>query len=160
METLELVFAEFLHEHMALHIEIICMCMAATIAGMGVDLVYGIAKAKQLGIARTSTGYKKTCDKARKYFLPFAVLMLIDLIACYVLPAPFFSMIWTAYCLFCEFKSVREKAWTKAELRKAEKTMNIVIENKDELAKVLAELVLGSKSTSGSEETTTENATD
>lgn len=121
------------------------MCMAATIAGMGVDLIYGIAKAKQLGIARTSTGYKKTCDKARKYFLPFAVLMLIDLIACYVLPAPFFSMIWTAYCLFCEFKSVREKAWTKAELRKAEKTMNIVIENKDELAKVLAELVLGSK---------------
>lgn len=141
METLKAVFDEFLQEHMALHIEIICLCMTAIIIGMAIDLIYGVSKAKQLGIARTSTGYKKTCDKGRKYFMPFAVLMLIDLVACFVMPAPFFSMIWTAYCLFCEFKSVREKAWTKAELRKAERTMNIVIENKDDLAKAITELM-------------------
>lgn len=141
METLKAVFDEFLQEHMALHIEIICLCMTAIILGMAIDLVYGVSKAKQLGIARTSTGYKKTCDKGRKYFMPFAVLMLIDLVACFVMPAPFFSMIWTAYCLFCEFKSVREKAWTKAELRKAERTMSIVIENKDDLAKAITELM-------------------
>lgn len=141
METLKAVFDEFLQEHMALHIEIICLCMTAIIIGMAIDLIYGVSKAKQLGIARTSTGYKKTCDKGRKYFIPFAVLMLIDLVACFVMPAPFFSMIWTAYCLFCEFKSVREKAWTKAELRKAERTMSIVIENKDDLAKAITELM-------------------
>lgn len=141
METLKAVFDEFLQEHMALHIEIICLCMTAIILGMAIDLVYGVSKAKQLGIARTSTGYKKTCDKGRKYFMPFAVLMLIDLVACFVMPAPFFSMIWTAYCLFCEFKSVREKAWTKAELRKAERTMSIVIENKDDLARAITELM-------------------
>lgn len=146
METLRAVFDEFLQEHMALHIEIICLCMTAIIIGMAIDLIYGVSKAKQLGIARTSTGYKKTCDKGRKYFMPFAVLMLIDLVACFVMPAPFFSMIWTAYCLFCEFKSVREKAWTKAELRKAERTMSIVIENKDDLAKAITELMFHAQS--------------
>lgn len=146
METLKAVFDEFLQEHMALHIEIICLCMTAIIIGMAIDLIYGVSKAKQLGIARTSTGYKKTCDKGRKYFMPFAVLMLIDLVACFVMPAPFFSMIWTAYCLFCEFKSVREKAWTKAELRKAERTMSIVIENKDDLAKAITELMFHAQS--------------
>lgn len=146
METLKAVFDEFLQEHMALHIEIICLCMTAIIIGMAIDLIYGVSKAKQLGLARTSTGYKKTCDKGRKYFMPFAVLMLIDLVACFVMPAPFFSMIWTAYCLFCEFKSVREKAWTKAELRKAERTMSIVIENKDDLAKAITELMFHAQS--------------
>lgn len=137
--------AAFFQEHLWLHVVIICICVGCMLAGMAVDLVYGVAKARRLGIARTSTGYKMTCDKGRKYFLPFSVLMCIDLVACYVMPAPFFSMIWSAWCLFCEFKSVREKAWTKAELRKAERTMNIVIENKDELARLVAELVLGNK---------------
>lgn len=132
-----------LHDHMYLHIVIICLCVAGMLAAMLVDLIFGIKKAKQLGQATTSTGYKKTCEKGKKYFSPFAVLMCIDLIASVILPAPFFSMIWSSYCLFCEFKSVREKSWTKAELRKAEKTMNIIIENKEDIAKLMSELVLG-----------------
>lgn len=112
---------------------------------MLVDLIFGVKKARILGQATTSTGYKKTCEKAKKYFTPFAVLMCIDLISSVILPAPFFSMIWSAYCLFCEFKSVREKSWTKAELRKAERTMNIVIENKEDIAKLVAQLVLGER---------------
>ena len=112
---------------------------------MLVDLIFGVKKARLLGQATTSTGYKKTCEKGKKYFTPFAVLMCIDLISSVILPAPFFSMIWSAYCLFCEFKSVREKSWTKAELRKAERTMNIVIENKEDIAKLVAQLVLGEK---------------
>lgn len=112
---------------------------------MLVDLIFGVKKARLLGQAATSTGYKKTCEKGKKYFTPFAVLMCIDLISSVILPAPFFSMIWSAYCLFCEFKSVREKSWTKAELRKAERTMSIVIENKEDIAKLVAQLVLGEK---------------
>ena len=60
------------------------------------------------------------------------------LLAAVLLPVPAFSMIWAAYCIYCEFKSVREKAWQKEELRKAEKTMNVVIENKDDIAKLVA----------------------
>lgn len=140
---MEETITNLLHDHMYLHIVIICLCVAGMLAAMLVDLIFGIKKAKQLGQATTSTGYKKTCEKGKKYFSPFAVLMCIDLIASVILPAPFFSMIWSSYCLFCEFKSVREKSWTKAELRKAEKTMNIIIENKEDIAKLMSELVLG-----------------
>ena len=134
-----------LHDHLYLHVVLISICVAGIIVAMGVDLIFGIRKAKALGQATTSTGYKKTCEKGRKYFMPFAVLMMIDIIGCIILPAPFFVMIWSAWCIFCEFKSVREKSWTKAELRKAEKTMNIIIENKDDIAKMVADMVLGSK---------------
>lgn len=134
-----------LNEHLYLHVLLICICVGGILVAMAVDLFFGIRKAKSLGHATTSTGYKKTCEKGRKYFMPFAVLMMIDIIGCIILPAPFFAMIWAAWCIFCEFKSVREKSWTKAELRKAEKTMNIIIENKDDIAKMLADIVLGSK---------------
>ena len=50
-------------------------------------------------------------------------------------------MIWTGYCIFCEFKSVREKSWEKAELRKAEKTMSVIIENKDDIAKIMSQIL-------------------
>lgn len=132
-----------LHDHLYHHIVIICLCVVGMLFAMFVDLIFGIKKARQLGQVTTSTGYKKTCEKGKKYFSPFAVLMCIDLIASVILPAPVFSMLWAAYCLFCEFKSVREKSWTKAELRKAERTMNIVIENKEDIAKLVSQLVLG-----------------
>lgn len=134
-----------LQDHLYRHIVIVCLCVAGMLIAMLVDLIFGVKKARALGQATTSTGYKKTCEKGKKYFSPFAVLMCIDLISSVIMPAPFFSMLWSAYCLFCEFKSVREKSWTKAELRKAERTMNIVIENKEDIAKLVTQLVLGEK---------------
>ena len=131
-----------LHEHLYHHIVIICLCVGGMLFSRLIDLIFGIKKARKLGQVTTSTGYKKTCDKGKKYFTPFAVLMCIDIIASVILPAPFFAMIWAAWCIFCEFKSVREKSWTKEELRKAERTMNIVIENKEDIAELMAKLVL------------------
>ena len=69
------------------------------------------------------------------------VTVCIDLIACIVMPFPVFSMIWAGYCVFCEFMSVREKSWQKAEIRKQEKTISILLENKDDLAKAFAEVL-------------------
>ena len=115
--------------------------MGALIVSMAVDLFFGIKKARQNGEATTSKGLKKTCDKARKYFSPFMVTVCIDLIACIVMPFPVFSMIWAGYCVFCEFMSVREKSWQKAEIRKQEKTISILLENKDDLAKAFAEVL-------------------
>jgi hypothetical protein len=112
---------------------------------MFVDLVTGVMKARQRGEARRSTGYKKTAVKAKKYFTPFIQLCFIDLLCCVVIPFPAFSMIWTGYCIFCEFISVREKSWEKAELRKAEKTMSVIIENKEDIAKLAAQILFESK---------------
>lgn len=131
----------FLQEHLYRSTLVIAICMGALIVSMTVDLFFGIKKARQNGEATTSMGLKKTCDKARKYFSPFMVTVCIDLIACIVMPFPVFSMIWAGYCVSCEFMSVREKSWQKAEIRKQEKTISILLENKDDLAKAFAEVL-------------------
>ena len=69
------------------------------------------------------------------------VTVCIDLIACPILPFPVFSMIWTGYCVFCEFISVREKSWQKAEIRKQERSFSILLENKEDLARAFAEIM-------------------
>lgn len=124
-----------LTEHLYRYAIIIALCTAAMIVAMAVDLIFGVKKAKENGEATTSLGFKKTCEKARKYFSPFMATLCIDAIACVILPLPAFSMIWAAYCIFCEFTSVREKAWQKAEIRKQERTMQVVLENKEDIAK-------------------------
>lgn len=126
-----------LDEHLYRFALIIALCMAAMVVAMAIDLIFGVRKAKENGEATTSCGFKKTCDKARKYFSPFIVTVCIDIIACVVVSVPIFSMIWAAYCIFCEFISVREKAWKKAEIRKQERTMQVVLENKEDIAKAL-----------------------
>lgn len=141
MELVIHMMSEFVSEHLMAHILLITLASAMMIVAMVVDLVFGVYKAKQLGQATTSTGLKKTCEKARKYFSPFMVLVCIDLLSSVISPVPAFSLLWASYCIFCEFISVREKAWQKAEMRKQERTMSIILENKDDIAKMIAELI-------------------
>lgn len=131
----------FINEHLMMHTVLISVAVAAMLGAMAIDFMFGIYKAKQRGEARTSTGYKKTAAKAQKYFSPFMVLVFIDIIGSVVIPFPVFSMLWAAYCVFCEFKSVREKSWQKEELRRAERTMNVILENKEDIAKMAAQIL-------------------
>lgn len=132
---------DFMHGHLYKHIVLIAVCITVTLIAMLIDLITGIQKAKQRGEATTSTGLKKTASKARKYFTPFFTLCCLDILCSVVIPLPAFSMLWTAYCIFCEFISVREKSWKKEEIRKAERTMSIIVENKDDIAKLVAGLL-------------------
>ena len=136
------VIETFAVEHLYRFAFIVSLCMAAILVAMVVDLIFGVRKAKRNGEATTSTGLKKTCDKARKYFSPFMATVCIDIIAaCANLQVPIFSMLWSAYCVFCEFISIREKAWQKAEIRKQERTMKVILENKEDIAKTLIQLL-------------------
>ena len=136
------VIETFAVEHLYRFAFIVSLCMAAMLVAMVVDLIFGVRKAKRNGEATTSTGLKKTCDKARKYFSPFMATVCIDIIAaCANLQVPIFSMLWSAYCVFCEFISIREKAWQKAEIRKQERTMKVILENKEDIAKTLIQLL-------------------
>lgn len=136
------VIKTFAVEHLYRFAFIVSLCMAAMLFAMVVDLIFGVRKAKRNGEATTSTGFKKTCDKARKYFSPFMATVCIDIIAaCANLQVPIFSMLWAAYCVFCEFISIREKAWQKAEIRKQERTMKVILENKEDIAKTLIQLL-------------------
>ena len=136
------VIQTFAVEHLYRFAFIVSLCMAAMLVAMVVDLIFGVRKAKRNGEATTSTGLKKTCDKARKYFSPFMATVCIDIIAaCANLQVPIFSMLWSVYCVFCEFISIREKAWQKAEIRKQERTMKVILENKEDIAKTLIQLL-------------------
>lgn len=126
-------------EHIYRYAVIESLCMASILIAMSIDLIFGIRKARINGEATTSRGLKKTCDKARKYFSPLLCIVCIDLISCVVTSVPMFSMLWSVYCIFCEFMSVREKAWQKAEIRQQERTMRVLLDNKDDIAKALIE---------------------
>lgn len=126
-------------EHIYRYAVIESLCMASILIAMTIDLIFGIRKARINGEATTSRGLKKTCDKARKYFSPLLCIVCIDLISCVVTSVPMFSMLWSVYCIFCEFMSVREKAWQKAEIRQQERTMRVLLDNKDDIAKAFIE---------------------
>ena len=126
-------------EHIYRYAVIESLCMASILIAMTIDLIFGIRKARINGEATSSRGLKKTCDKARKYFSPLLCIVCIDLISCVVTSVPMFSMLWSVYCIFCEFMSVREKAWQKAEIRQQERTMRVLIDNKDDIVKALIE---------------------
>ena len=66
-----------------------------------------------------------------KYLVPFLVLSLIDIIGTAVFSAPYLSMAWAGYCLLCEFKSVREKAWEKEEIDKQNRFVQTTISEGD-----------------------------
>lgn len=141
MESIVVNLDALWHEHLILHVVLMAISTMAILAAMLVDGISGVMKARARGVARTSVGYKKTADKARKYFTPYLTLVCIDVLTSVIVPFPAFSMLWAAYCIFCEFVSVREKAWQKAELQQAEKTMSVVIENKEDIARLVAKLL-------------------
>lgn len=118
---------------------------AGVFLAMAVDLIFGYRKAKLMKIDRNSTALKKTATKGQKYFSPMLCLTIIDVMTCMHVPIPIFTLFWAAYCVWCEFLSVREKSWQKAEMLEAAKTMNVVIKNKDDLAKMVVELMTETK---------------
>ena len=125
------VIIQYAEQHLYLHIVLITLCAAAILIAMGVDLFFGIRKAHERGQPTTSRGLKMTSRKAVKYLVPFLVLSLIDIIGTAVFTAPYLSMIWSAYCMFCEFKSVREKAWEKAEIERQDRIVQTTISEGD-----------------------------
>lgn len=135
------VFHDFQVHHLYLCALVIFICFTTILIAMTIDLIAGIQKAKELHVARTSTGLKKTCDKAKKYFPTFGIASLMDVATCIISPFPLFAIAWTLYLLLCEFKSIREKAYEKAEIRKQERTMKVILENKEDIAKTLIQLL-------------------
>lgn len=117
------------------------LAYGVVIVAMAIDLISGVHKAIKAHIARTSEAYKRTCDKANKYFSPMLRLTFIDILTSAIFAVPFFTLLWGGWCVFCEWKSVTEKTHTKQELRKAANTMNVILENKEEVAKVLVQVL-------------------
>lgn len=111
----------------------------ATLGACAIDLASGLYKAYSAGKARTSTMLRKTCTKAQHYFLPMLCLSFADILASVIIAFPPFSMLWAAFCIACEYKSVMEKSSTKEQIAEAANTMSVVIKNKEDIANILLE---------------------
>jgi len=120
---------------------IVLLCYVVDIVAILVDLRAGIKKAKQRGEYRSSTGYRRTIEKATKYFnfLIFGLLFdTLQITVCYLLHnqvgsnlpnIPFITILFAVGILIIEVKSVYEKAEnkTKHEIQGAAKTAQEVI---------------------------------
>lgn len=123
------------------HIVWVAITVFLLVISMAVDTISGTRKAKKSNIKRTSTGYKRLCSKAEKYFTPLTCMICIDILISPIVPIPAVSMLFGGWCIFCEAKSVTEKYYEKEELRRAERTLSVFIENKDDITKMVLELV-------------------
>lgn len=69
------------------------------------------------------------------------VLTCVDIISAAVLNFPAFTMVMGAFNIFCEWKSVMESTHDKEEIKRAASTLSVIIENKDEIARILARIL-------------------
>lgn len=145
------ILIDFYGEHMG-HAVWLLMAYCGVVMAMAVDLISGIRKARKMGMARTSAGYKMTCDKAIKYFLPMLCLTVIDLLTSMLVPVPVFTLAMAAWNVFCEFRSVMESTHQKHEIRDAQRTMQVVLKNKDDIINAIAELLSNSEIKGGKDE--------
>lgn len=113
----------------------------AVVVAVAIDFASGVRKARRAGIATRSRGYKMTCDKAVKYFLPMLCLTCVDVIASVFFVAPFLTMVMAAFNIFCEWRSVMESTHEKQEIRRAAESVRLVIDNHDDLVKLIARIV-------------------
>lgn len=134
-------FMIFDFSHIHLHAIWLLITYASVVFAMFVDLITGIRKAKAAGIATTSRLLKKTCDKSIKYFFPMLCLFPIDIMTSNFTSVPVFTMLMAAFNIYCEWKSVVEKTHTKKEIHDAAQTVSVIVKNKDDLAKVFAEVL-------------------
>ncbi len=110
---------------------VIILTVAMTLA-MIIDLGFGIRKAKEMGMYRSSTGLKQTTKKALLYYSVLLMAFLIDSIcnigALYIeaFKYPLFSMLWAVYIIGTEAYSMYEKADKKMRQRKEQQAKEML----------------------------------
>lgn len=128
-------------EHFFEHGMWIVLTYVLVVVAMAVDLVTGVRKSRKSGHAINSRGYKRTCRKAMNYFLPMMCLSCIDVIASAVVGLPVLTMVYGAYCVFCELKSVMETTHDKEAIRNDVRELHELGENIGELREMIRKLI-------------------
>ncbi|MBT0549165.1 phage holin family protein [Riemerella anatipestifer] len=113
----------------------ISLIWIAVLLAIIVDFCFGLKKAKEMGEATTSEGYRRTINKFVYYYsmMFFALIFdFLDVITPTILPfplslTPLFSVFCAVALIFTEAKSVREKAEDKVR-RRADKSFAELLE--------------------------------
>ena len=128
---------------------VVCFTWIVVIVAMLIDLYFGVKKAKELGEATSSEGFRRTINKATYYFalMGFAFLFdIFDVVTPYFFPhplgsVPFVSIFVALGLVFTEAKSVREKAEDKARRRTDESFKKILelMQNREDVMREIAD---------------------
>lgn len=114
---------------------------AVVFLSMLVDLIAAFVRCRRVGEKWVSDKMKRTSAKAEKYFLPMLALSVVDLLVLVIAKYPVFTLVLAAFNALTEWKSVFEKSHTKEEQRDAANTFNVIVKNKDDIAKMISELI-------------------
>lgn len=122
------------YDKILLTLLIVSIAWLAVGLAIGVDLIFGVKKAKSLGECTTSEGFRRTVNKATYYYalMTFGVIFdVFDVVTPIFIPnkiatIPFFTIIVALGLVLNEAKSVREKAEDKVR-RRSDQTFREVI---------------------------------
>ncbi|GAB0156237.1 hypothetical protein CHRYSEOSP005_15010 [Chryseobacterium sp. Alg-005] len=141
---------EFLKEDyqaIILKLYVIGILWSSVIIAMIIDFYFGIRKAKQIGEARRSEGYRRSVEKFNHYFGMLLYAFIFDAIVpisyFFEFPfsaIPFVSLLATVILVFTEAKSVQEKAEDK-QRRKVQASFIQVMEMLQKREDILQELM-------------------
>ena len=124
-------------------LELVMIMWSIVLGAIIIDLVAGVTKAKRLGEARTSQGFKRTVTKVVQYYGLMCFAFMFDVLASIVEPLPYCTALAALFLVFIEAKSVFEKAEDKDRrkmTKEAEKLVTI-LENRGDVLKAIAEII-------------------
>ena len=121
---------------------VVCFAWIVVIVAMLIDLYFGVKKAKELGEATSSEGFRRTINKATYYFA--FLFDIFDVVTPYFFPHPLGSVPFVSIfvaLVFTEAKSVREKAENKARRRTDDsfRKMLELMQNREDVMKEIAD---------------------
>ncbi len=112
----------------------VCVFVAVVI-----DLFFGVRRAKQLNIVRTSFGYRRTISKLTNYFGLMLMLSIADIVASVVFKMPYFTVAGAIGIVLVEAKSVFENLKQQEKsIAEVQSVLLKILENKDEIQAILA----------------------
>lgn len=122
-------------------IDIVLMLWIFILAGVMIDLIAGIWKAKSLNYLITSDGLKRSVNKMVQYYLLMTFATMMDMVASASewLQLPYVSILLCMFILFIEGKSVFERADAKERklLAKGAKDVTAILASKEDIAKAI-----------------------
>ena len=104
-----------------------------------IDLFFGVKRAKQLKVVRTSFGYRRTITKLTSYFGLMIMLTIGDIVASVVFEMPYFTVIGAIGSVLIEAKSVFENLRQENKnVDDIQKVLLKIFENKEEIQALIS----------------------
>jgi hypothetical protein len=117
---------------------VLVLFYTCVLAAVLVDLFFGVRRAKQAGVARTSYGFRRTVNKATTYFGLLIMLTIADVLASIIFSMPYFTAIGAVGLVLVETKSVFENIREKdGSVEEIPKILLELYKNKDGIRDII-----------------------